>query len=91
MRIILKTVIKNTFGKPLRSLLVIFSIFFCALSAMFCFDLAKTEKNLINNLLSVMSGEADLGVYMKVCEFSKLPEGLPEYNAFRLRGVNDSI
>ena len=91
MRIILKTVIKNTFGKPLRSLLVIFSIFFCALSAMFCFDLAKTEKNLITNLLSSMSGEADLGVSMRICDESRLPEGLPEYNAFRLRGVNDSI
>lgn len=91
MRIILKTVFKNIFGKPLRSLLVIFSIFFCALSAMFCFDLAKTEKNLINDLLSTMSGEADLGVNMRVCDVSKLPEGLPEYNAFRLRGVTDSI
>ena len=91
MRIILKTVFKNIFGKPLRSLLVIFSIFFCALSAMFCFDLAKTEKNLINDLLSSMTGEADLGVNMKVCDVSKLPEGLPEYNAFRLRGVNDYI
>lgn len=91
MRIILKTVFKNIFGKPLRSLLVIFSIFFCALSAMFCFDLAKTEKNLINNLLSTMSGEADLGVNMRICDVSKLPEGLPEFNAFRLRGVSDSI
>ena len=91
MRIILKTVFKNIFGKPLRSLLVIFSIFFCALSAMFCFDLAKTEKNLINDLLSIMSGEADLGVNMRVCDVSKLPEGLPEYNAFRLRGVSDYI
>ena len=91
MRIILKTVFKNIFGKPLRSLLVIFSIFFCALSAMFCFDLAKTEKNLITNLLSLMSGEADLGVSMRICDESRLPEGLPEYNAFRLRGVNDSI
>ncbi|MBO4910117.1 MAG: FtsX-like permease family protein [Lachnospiraceae bacterium] len=91
MRIILNTVIKNTFGKPLRSLLVIFSIFFCALSAMFCFDLAKTEKNLINDLLSSMTGEADLGVNMRICDVSKLPENLPEYNAFRLRGVNDSI
>ncbi len=91
MRIILKTVFKNIFGKPLRSLLVIFSIFFCALSAMFCFDLAKTEKNLIGDLISTMTGEADLGVNMKVCDVSKLPEGLPEYNAFRLRGVNDYI
>ena len=91
MRIILKTVFKNIFGKPLRSLLVIFSIFFCALSAMFCFDLAKTEKNLINDLLSIMSGEADLGVNMRICDVSKLPEGLPEFNAFRLRGVSDYI
>ena len=62
MRIILKTVIKNIFGKPLRSLLVIFSIFFCALSSMFCFDLAKTEKNMIRTIRRIGTIAMGIGI-----------------------------
>ena len=78
MNIILKTTLKNTFGKPLRSILVIFSIFVCAFAALFCFDLAQTEKGLVGYMFSSMSGEADIMAYSYTAELSALPEGFPE-------------
>ena len=78
MNLLLKTTLKNTFGKPLRSILVIFSIFVCSLAALFCFDLVKMEKGAIENLLSDVTGDADLSVSTFVGPDEKMPEGLPE-------------
>ncbi len=78
MNLLLKTTLKNTFGKPLRSILVIFSIFVCSLAALFCFDLVKMERGAIENLLSDVTGDADLSVSTYVGPGEKKPEGLPE-------------
>ncbi len=91
MRILLKTTLKNIFGKPFRSLLVTFSIFVCALAALFCFDLSKTETDLIKDLLQSMSGEADFGVTVKNADIMALPEDLPENTTLAVRFFNDNI
>ena len=78
MNLLLKTTLKNTFGKPLRSILVIFSIFVCSLAALFCFDLVKMEKGAIENLMSDVTGDADISVSTFVGPDEKMPEGLPE-------------
>jgi len=91
MRILLKTTLKNIFGKPFRSLLVTFSIFVCALAALFCFDLSKTETDLIKDLLQSMSGEADFGVTVKNADIRALPEDLPENTTLAVRFFNDNI
>ena len=62
MNIVLKTTFKNIFGKPLRTLLVVFSIFVCSFVAMFCFDFGAAEQNLITDLYSKLGGNANLVV-----------------------------
>lgn len=91
MNIILKTTLKNTFGKPLRSILVIFSIFVCAFAALFCFDLAQTEKGLVGYLFSSMSGEADIMAYSYTAELSALPEGFPESQTLVVRSFGNPV
>ncbi len=91
MNIILKTTLKNTFGKPLRSILVIFSIFVCAFAALFCFDLAQTEKGLVGYMFSSMSGEADIMAYSYTAELSALPEGFPENQTLVVRTFNNPV
>ena len=92
MRIILKTVLKNIFGKPLRSLLVIFAIFVCTMAALFCFDMGKTEKILITDLIGDVFGEADFCITMSsVADPDKLPDGLPEYEVTVLRSFHETI
>ena len=91
MNIILKTTLKNTFGKPLRSILVIFSIFVCAFAALFCFDLAQTEKGLVGYMFSSMSGEADIMAYSYTAELSALPEGFPENQTLVVRSFNNPV
>jgi ABC-type antimicrobial peptide transport system permease subunit len=91
MNIILKTTLKNTFGKPLRSILVIFSIFVCAFAALFCFDLAQTEKGLVGYMFSSMSGEADIMAYSYTAELSALPEGFPESQTLVVRSFGNPV
>ncbi len=61
MNLILKTSFKNIFGKPLRSLMVIFSIFVCSFVAMFCFDTAGSLKDVVTNVYRSISN-ADIEI-----------------------------
>ena len=91
MNLIIKTTLKNTFGKPFRSLLVIFSIFVCAFAALFCFDLAQTEKGLVGYLFREISGEADIMVSSFKADLSILPEGFPENESVNVRYFSNTI
>ena len=91
MGLILKTTLKNIFGKPLRSLLVIFSIFVCAFSALFCFDLSSSMKNLMVGLFSEVYGDTDLTAYMTVINEDRIPEGFPEYESMSMAYFTDTI
>ena len=62
MDILIKTTLRNIIGKPFRSLLVIFSIFVCSMTALFCFDIAKTESVFFDVAFKVMAGEGDISV-----------------------------
>ena len=55
MNIILKNSLKNAFGKPLRTLLVVFSVFVCSLSALLCFDLGSTIDTIIAETYNIIS------------------------------------
>ena len=77
MNIVLKTSLKNIFGKPLRTFLVVFSIFVCSICAMLCFDLVSSMKETI--------GGSSLGISKANCLFTTnefqakgLPDGFPE-------------
>lgn len=91
MGIIIKTTLKNIFGKPLRSLLVIFSIFVCAFSALFCFDLSGSMKGLMIGLFSEVYGDTDLTAYMSVLDPEKLPEDFPECEMMSMEYFTDTI
>ena len=91
MRLIIKTTLKNIFGKPLRSLLVIFSIFVCSFSALFCFDLSGSMKNLMVGLFSEVYGDTDLTAYMSILNPEKLPEDFPESRMMTMRYFTDTI
>ena len=91
MNIILKTTLKNIFGKPLRTLLVVFSIFICTFMALFSFDIMKTSKGLFENMLSEMKGEADLSVSMNHVDTGRLPRDLPDYTPLTIRTFSDSL
>jgi len=91
MNILLKTTIKNIFGKPFRTLLVVFSIFACSFVAFFSFDLMNTTEDLLYNMLKSMSGDAELAVVMNKLDTSRLPEGLPEYDSLTMTIFSETI
>ena len=91
MNLLIKTTLKNIFGKPLRSLMVIFSIFVCALAAMFCFDLVQTEQGILENIFTEVSGEADVSVSTFIDEEIDLPEELPEYRALPVINFTETL
>lgn len=91
MGLIIKTTLKNIFGKPLRSLLVIFSIFVCAFSALFCFDLSGSMKGLMLGLFSEVYGDTDLTAYMSILDPEKLPEDFPECETMTMKYFTDTI
>ena len=77
MNIILKNSLKNIFGKPFRTLLVVFAIFMCCLCAMLCFDLGGCLGAIVTNYLGSVS-RADFFAYTGGSDLSKLPDGYPE-------------
>ncbi|WP_026526174.1 ABC transporter permease [Butyrivibrio sp. VCD2006] len=91
MNIILKTTLKNTFGKPLRTLLVVFSIFICTFMALFTFDIMKTSTDLIENMLSESKGAADMSVDMNLVDTDRIPEDFPEYSGLIIRDFYESF
>ena len=77
MNIILKNSLKNIFGKPLRTLLVVFAIFVCSISAMLSFDMVSSIKDILINIFSGIS-RADFMVTFKSSAAKDLPDGFPE-------------
>ncbi len=91
MNLILKTTLKNIFGKPFRSFLVVFSIFVCSVAAMFCFDLMKVEKDVVDNIFKQFIGDADISLAGQGADLSLLPEGLPEYTVMGVQQFGDTV
>ena len=80
MNILLKNALKNIFGKPLRTILVIFSIFVCSMAAMLCFDLSGAiGEALMNDVRSV--SDADYELILRPGYSIDMPEGFPEHTA----------
>lgn len=77
MNIILKTSLKNIFGKPLRTLLVVFSIFLCSICAMVCFDFVSSAEKLLGGSALGLS-KADCLLAANDYSVKGLPEGFPE-------------
>ncbi len=80
MNILIKTTLRNIIGKPFRSVIVILSIFVCSLTALFCFDMAKTESIFFDVAFKVMAGEGDISVNGEDVDLSQIPSDFPEYD-----------
>ena len=65
MGVLLKATLRNIFGKPFRSFLVILSIFVCAFVGIFSIDLVQMERTVIENEVKSLSGTADLYTVMR--------------------------
>ena len=89
MDILIKTTLRNIIGKPFRSLLVIFSIFVCSMTALFCFDIAKTESVFFDVAFKVMAGEGDISIQGDDVDLSNLPSDFPEFDYMDYRYLTE--
>lgn len=60
MGIILKHTLKNIFGKPGRTLLVLFCFILCSFIAIFSFDISNTINSTVTGFMSQMLGTTDV-------------------------------
>ena len=89
MNILIKTTLRNIVGKPFRSLIVIFSIFMCSLTALFCFDMANTNNTYFHAAFRVMAGKGDITMNGEIYDFSLLPDDFPDYDYVQYRCFNE--
>ena len=89
MNILIKTTLRNIAGKPFRSLLVIFSIFACSLTALFCFDLANANNTYFQAAFRTMAGKGDITMNGECIDLSMLPADFPEYDCVQYRTFNE--
>ena len=90
MNIVFKNSLKNIFGKPLRTLLVVFAIFVCSLCALLCFDLSES----ITGILTLFYGSvsrADFIVSSSGSDVSTLPDGFPEADTMTIVGDSEML
>ena len=77
MNIVLKNSLKNIFGKPFRTLLVVFAIFMCCLCALLSFEFGGSITRIFSEYLGSVS-RADIMVISNGSDLTELPEGFPE-------------
>ena len=90
MNIILKTSLKNIFGKPFRTLLVVFSIFLCAVCAMVCFDFVSSAEKLLGGSALGLS-KADCLMMATDYPVKGLPEDFPECETLEIVANNEVL
>ena len=90
MNLVLKTSLKNIFGKPFRTILVLFSVFICAICAMVCIDFVASIKDLLNGSALGLS-KADCLLYTTEYSVKKLPEGFPESSVFEINTNSERL
>lgn len=90
MNIILKNSLRNIFGKPFRTLLIVISIFACAFCGYLCFDIGKTIEDLSMSLVTSIT-TADLSVTSGGMDISNISEVLPEADILAISANSDLI
>ena len=90
MNLVLKTSLKNIFGKPFRTILVLFSIFMCAFCAMMCLDFVAGIKDLMGGAALGMT-KADCLLYTNDYPIKKLPEGFPECRVLEINANSENL
>lgn len=90
MNIILKNSLKNIFGKPLRTSLVVFSIFLCAICAMVCFDFVSSAEKLLDGSAFGLS-KSDCLLMAPEYTVKGLPEGFPDCEKLEIVGYSEVL
>lgn len=81
MKIVLKHTLKNIFKKPLRTILVVFCVMICSLSALLSFDMSSALEGMLRNLYGQYLGSMDILVSGSDIDEGLLTDpGLPEGN-----------
>ena len=88
MNIILKNSLKNIFGKPFRTILVVFAVFVCSVCALLCFDLGSTIKNLMTSVYGD-SSRIDLVLISQNNDLQDLPSEMPECDLLNVYPNNE--
>ena len=81
MKIILKNSIKNIFKKPLRTLLMTFTIFICVVAGLFCIDVGQCLDMLVSEMFGSVAN-ADLTIESE--RPIDLPDDMPAHKDFTL-------
>ncbi len=90
MRIVLKNSFKNIFGKPFRTMLIVFSIFACCFCGYLSFDIGSTIEDLASELVGKTS-TADLMVTSGGMDISYMAEILPEAEILTVSAKNEKF
>ena len=90
MNIVLKNSLKNIFGKPFRTLLVVFAIFVCSLCALLCFDLSDSITKVLTSFMGSIS-RADFILMGSGSDVSVLPDGFPEADTMKIVGNTEML
>jgi len=90
MNIVFKNSLKNIFGKPFRTLLVVFAIFVCSLCALLCFDLSESITQVLTAFMGSIS-RADFMIVSGGSDLSKLPDGFPEADMMTISANNEML
>ncbi|MBO4474880.1 MAG: FtsX-like permease family protein [Clostridiales bacterium] len=90
MLLILKNSFKNIFGKPLRTILIVLSIFTCSLCAYFCFDIGSTIGDLAASLLGNISS-ADISVSSGGMDLSDISSVLPKSDVLLINKNSETV
>lgn len=85
MNILIKTTLRNIIGKPFRSIFVIFSLFVCSMTALFCFDLAIADSQFMDNIFKNVAGDGDITIANADVDLSELPADFPAYDYLKYR------
>lgn len=90
MRIVLKNSLKNIFGKPFRTLLIVFAIFACCFCGYLCFDIGSTIETVVAEMVG-MTSTADLMVTSGGMDLSDMKEILPEAEILTVSAKSETI
>lgn len=90
MNLVLKTSLKNIFGKPFRTILVLFSVFVCAFCAMVCLDFVASLRDLVGGAALGLN-KADCLLYTTDYSIKKLPEGFPESSVLEINTNTEKL
>ena len=90
MNIVLKNSLKNRFGKPFRTLLVVFAIFVCSLCALLCFDLSESITKVLTSFMGSIS-RADFILMGSGSDVSVLPDGFLEADTMKIVGNTEVL